>query len=80
MPYPSWFTRKVRKLNKSGSSLSVFLPSMFNWSGLDPIKMITLDDERNILYTVSKNNQIEVISLGQDGTEFNSVSFGFDCI
>lgn len=41
---------------------------------LDPIKMITLDDERNILYTISKNNNIELISLGENGMEFTKIA------
>ncbi|KAJ3356583.1 hypothetical protein HDU91_005527, partial [Kappamyces sp. JEL0680] len=70
-----WFTRKVRKVDKSRSSVSVFMPSVFHYiMGGDPIKMIQLDDERNILYTVTKRNHVELFSLGQDGTEFTSVA------
>lgn len=36
--------------------------------------MISLDDDRNLLYTVTKNNQIELISLGEDGTAFNRIA------
>ena len=57
-----WLTRRVRKINKSASSIAVFIPSIFNWAGNDPIKLINYDRERNILYTVTKKNQIEVCS------------------
>ncbi|KAJ3262349.1 hypothetical protein HK103_002790 [Boothiomyces macroporosus] len=76
-----WLTRKIRKLNKSGSSLAVFIPSIFNWAGsgkkklmLDPIKLIAFDNDRNALYTVTKNNYIELIYLGPDGKGFTRIA------
>jgi nuclear pore complex protein Nup155 len=36
--------------------------------------MIQLDDERNLLYTVSKRNHIELYALGPDGTEFSKIA------
>jgi nuclear pore complex protein Nup155 len=69
-----WLTRKIRKLNKSASSIAVFIPSIFNWAGSDPIRMIVLDNDRNLLYSVSKKNSIELISLGQSGEEFNRIA------
>ena len=67
-----WFRRKIYKENKSLSKMNILLP--FNlWSG-DPIHSITLDNERKLLYTVSKTNQIEVFDLGADGMGFNSVA------
>jgi nuclear pore complex protein Nup155 len=69
-----WLTRKIRKLNKSASSIAVFIPSIFNWAGSDPIRMLALDDVRNLLYSVTKKNHIELISLGENGDEFNRIA------
>lgn len=36
--------------------------------------MISLDDDRNLLYSISKNNHIELISLGEDGSGFTRIA------
>ncbi|KAJ2999981.1 hypothetical protein HDV02_001238 [Globomyces sp. JEL0801] len=67
-----WFHRKVRKLNRSSSNLAVFVPSFFNWAlSKEKIKLFTIDSDRNILYTVSESNHIDLISLGRNGDEFS---------
>jgi nuclear pore complex protein Nup155 len=58
-----WLTRRIRKLNKSASDFAVFIPAIFNWAGNDPVRMIELDHERNLLYTVTKKNHIEVFFI-----------------
>ena len=67
-----WFTRKVYKSNKTTSKMNFLLP--FNIWSSDPIRSITLDNDRNLLYTVSKRNEIEVFDLGADGMGFASVA------
>ncbi|KAI8902657.1 Nup133 N terminal like-domain-containing protein [Globomyces pollinis-pini] len=67
-----WFHRKVRKLNRSSSNLAVFVPSFFNWAlSKEKIKLFTIDSDRNIIYTVSESNHIDLISLGRNGDEFS---------
>ncbi|KAJ3276818.1 hypothetical protein HDV01_002872 [Terramyces sp. JEL0728] len=69
-----WLSRKISMINHSGGRFAVFIPSIFNWAGSDPIKLIALDNARNTLYTVTKNNYIELVYLGPDGKGFTSVA------
>jgi nuclear pore complex protein Nup155 len=68
-----WLTRKMRKISKSASSYASFI-SILNWAGNDPIRKLSLDDARNMLYTVTKKNHIELYYLGRDGTEFHHIA------
>ena len=69
-----WFTRKIRKINHSSSALSLFTPTFLRWSTEDAIKLFALDTARKVLYTSSKENSIELIDLGEDGTSFTRVA------
>ncbi|KAI9102693.1 Non-repetitive/WGA-negative nucleoporin C-terminal-domain-containing protein [Phlyctochytrium arcticum] len=67
-----WFTRKIRLVNHSASTASLFLPSFLPVGG-ECIRKIFFDKERHILYTVSSTNDLQLIYLGEDGKKFQRI-------
>lgn len=62
--------RKLRKLKLTGSTLATLVPSWMRapFQGADePLLELALDQERQLLYTLSSTNRIEVFDLGADG-------------
>lgn len=65
----SYFSKKCTIVNISSSKWNQIIPKFLKWSGNDPIVTMTLDDERNFLYTVNESSVINVYYLGIDGNE-----------
>ncbi|KAK9723027.1 hypothetical protein K7432_002235 [Basidiobolus ranarum] len=72
-----WFTKKCYLINHTSSPYSslipTFVPTIFR-SPEDPIVFMALDGMRNILYALTRQSNIEVIYLGQDGDQFLRVT------
>ncbi|KAI8911837.1 Non-repetitive/WGA-negative nucleoporin C-terminal-domain-containing protein [Gorgonomyces haynaldii] len=68
--HDGWFTRKIRKINHSSSGISLFVPQFLNFGSEQFITHFLVNDERNTIYAVTKDNNIEIYSLGQDGGKF----------
>lgn len=65
----TWYSKKCKKMNHSRSTFSFLLPTMFNFSTVDPIVQIEVDNTRNILYTRTENGTIDVYDLGSNGDQ-----------
>lgn len=65
----TWYSKKCKKINHSRSTFSFLLPSMFNFSTIDPIVQIEIDNSRNILFTRTENGTIDVYDLGANGDQ-----------
>ncbi|KAI9347179.1 Nup133 N terminal like-domain-containing protein [Zopfochytrium polystomum] len=65
-----WFTRKCRKIELASSAYSLFVPTFFKPSGEDSIKKVAVDEQYNIVYTLTEQSNIEYFHLGQNGKEF----------
>lgn len=72
----SWFGKRCKKINHSTSTLSFLVPSFLNAALLDEdsIVQISVDNSRNILYTLSEKGCIEVYDMGEKGTAFSKVA------
>lgn len=68
-----WFGRSCRKVNHSTSLLSYVMPSFLNFSELEPIVQIEIDNERHLLYTRSIKSTIQMFDLGSDGQQMSRV-------
>lgn len=95
-PEEGWFTRKIRKLNHSSSSLArLIVPPFLKWVTeggislqnlatcisnsnstipLENLKSLVVDNTRSCLYTLSKENHISLIYLGQDGRDYVKIA------
>ncbi|KAI8853145.1 Nup133 N terminal like-domain-containing protein [Chytridium lagenaria] len=75
-PEDGWVSRKCRKVDLTASTFSHFIPTSlggyFNSGLSDPVTKIAVDNERHILYALSKKSAIEVFNLGASGLEFKS--------
>ena len=69
-----WFTRKMRKINHSSNGISLFLPTFLVWGSEDSIRFVVVNNGLNLLFTVSTNNHISMVSLGSDGKNFKQVA------
>lgn len=63
----TWYSKKCKKINHSRSTFSFLVPAVFNFSTIDPIVQIVVDNTRNILYTRSEHGTIDVYDLGANG-------------
>ncbi|OMJ19767.1 putative nucleoporin [Smittium culicis] len=68
-----WINKKCRIVNLTSSLISIFIPTLFSFKNDDHVLSFAVDNERGILYTLSRNSIIEVISLGKDGTKFDRI-------
>ncbi|KAI8913954.1 Non-repetitive/WGA-negative nucleoporin C-terminal-domain-containing protein [Powellomyces hirtus] len=76
-----WFTRKVRLINHSATALSMVAPTFLRDLGVaDPIYLMAVDKSRNVLYTVSHRNDIQLISLGRNGKTFHRIKTIHDAV
>ncbi|KAL2917260.1 hypothetical protein HK105_203325 [Polyrhizophydium stewartii] len=64
-----WFVRKIRKINRTSSSIAAFVPTFLLWGSENAVKSFTIDNKLKALYTVAPNNAISVYSLGPDGKD-----------
>uniref|UniRef100_A0A8C6MDC4 Nucleoporin 155 n=1 Tax=Nothobranchius furzeri TaxID=105023 RepID=A0A8C6MDC4_NOTFU len=71
-----WLSQRCRKINHSKSSLSFLVPSVlqFSFSEDDPIVQIAIDNTRNILFTRSEKDVLQVYDLGADGQGMSRVA------
>jgi nuclear pore complex protein Nup155 len=69
-----WFSSQTKRINLSHSKLYYFVPSFLNFNEVDSILQIEIDESRNILFTRSENNCIQVFYLGAQGTEAERVA------
>ena len=65
----TWYSKKCKKINHSRSTFSFLLPTMFNFSTIDQILQIEIDNSRNVLYTRTQNGTIDVYDLGVHGDQ-----------
>jgi nuclear pore complex protein Nup155 len=71
----SWFGKRCKKVNHSTRALSFLMPSFLNlaFGDEDPIVQISIDDSRNILFTLTEKGCIEVFDLGEGGISTSKV-------
>jgi nuclear pore complex protein Nup155 len=69
-----WFSSQTKRINLSHSKLYYFVPSFLNFNEVDSILQIEIDESRNILYTRSENNCIQVFFLGANGMDAERVA------
>lgn len=71
-----WFGKRCKMVNLSTSALSFLVPSFLNaaLSEEDSIVQISIDNSRNILYTLTEKGAIEVCDLGDKGNSFSRVT------
>lgn len=72
----SWFGKRCKKVNHSTGTLSFLMPSFLNlaFGEEDPIIQISIDNSRNILFTLSEKSCITVFDLGESGTSTSKVT------
>ncbi|XP_033607158.1 nuclear pore complex protein Nup155 isoform X2 [Cryptotermes secundus] len=72
----SWFGRRCKKVNHSTGTLSFLVPSFLNlaFGEEDPIAQISIDNSRNILFTLTEKGRIEVFDLGGGGMSTSKVT------
>eukprot|EP00743_Colponemidia_sp_Colp-15_P008436 GILK01009170.1.p1 GENE.GILK01009170.1~~GILK01009170.1.p1 ORF type:complete len:1662 (+),score=272.64 GILK01009170.1:89-5074(+) len=71
----SWFSRKCRKLNHSGSRLNMLIPSFLQFGPKEgAIIDIAIDSSRNILYSLSESSTITVFDMGESGQELIKIA------
>ncbi|KAF9423164.1 hypothetical protein BGZ94_008391 [Podila epigama] len=58
-----WFSKKCSKREVIGSPLSYFVPTFLSKIKVDPIVKIVFDESRQVMYGLTENSNIEVISL-----------------
>ncbi|KAF9360346.1 hypothetical protein BGX34_007836 [Mortierella sp. NVP85] len=58
-----WFTKKCSKREVVASPLSYFVPTFLSRIRVDPIVKVVFDESRQIVYGLTENSNIEVISL-----------------
>lgn len=63
-------------MNHSTGALSYLMPSFLNlaFSEEDPIVQISIDNSRNIAFTLSEKSCIMVFDLGESGTSTSKVT------
>ena len=65
-----WFTRRCRKVNRTASVISAFLPTFLALGTDDAIVSLVHDPTRDLLYALSERSAVHVIWLGANGAEF----------
>ncbi|KAK6639409.1 hypothetical protein RUM43_007682 [Polyplax serrata] len=73
----NWFGKRFSKKNHSSRYLSYLVPSFISsiaYGEDNPIVQISVDNSRNILYTLSEKGSIEVWDLGDSGLEMSKVT------
>jgi nuclear pore complex protein Nup155 len=72
----NWFGKRCWKVNHSTGALSFLMPSFLNlaFGEEDPIVQISVDNSRNILFTLSEKCCITVFDLGESGTSTSKVT------
>ena len=73
----NWFGKRFSKKNHSSRYLSYLVPSFISsiaYGEDNPIIQISIDNTRNILYTLSEKGSIEVWDLGESGLEMSMVT------
>ena len=65
-----WFTRRCRKVNRTASVLSAFVPTFLALGADDPITTLVHDPSRKLLYALSDRSAIHVVWLGATGADF----------
>lgn len=69
-----WFRKKCRKLNHTQSIIGLLVPNFMKFTTNQPIIDITVDRERNVLYTLSEDSLIDVYDLGEHGNSMLKVA------
>lgn len=63
----SWFGKRCKKVNHSQSMVSAMVPSFLKlFSENDPIVKIVIDNNRQLLYTLTEKGSIEAWNMGSD--------------
>ncbi|XP_067621641.1 nuclear pore complex protein Nup154 [Eurosta solidaginis] len=63
----SWFGKRCKKVNHSQSIVSAMVPSFLKlFSDNDPIVSIVIDDNRQLLYTLTEKGAVEAWNIGTD--------------
>ncbi|XP_011199843.2 nuclear pore complex protein Nup154 [Bactrocera dorsalis] len=63
----SWFGKRCKKVNHSQSMVSAMVPSFLKlFAENDPIVKIVIDDNRQLLYTLTEKGSIEAWNMGAD--------------
>ena len=73
-PEDGWFSRKCRKLNHTASKMTTFIPSFLRFQTEESLENVEIDEQRNILYTLSSSNALTAYDLGMDGEKLERVA------
>lgn len=73
-PEDGWFSRKCRKLNHTASKMTSFIPSFLRFQTEESLENVEIDEQRNILYTLSSSNTLAAYDLGIDGEKLEHVA------
>ncbi|GLG97236.1 Nuclear pore complex protein Nup155 [Gryllus bimaculatus] len=71
-----WFGKRCKKVNHSTGTLSFLVPSFVSYAFTeeDQIVQISVDNSRNILYTLSEKGTVTVYDLGSDGKSMRRIT------
>ncbi|KAJ3178986.1 hypothetical protein HDU87_003256 [Geranomyces variabilis] len=76
-----WFTRKIRLINHSATMLSMVAPTFLRDICIkESIYLMAVDKVRNLIYTVSRRNDIQVIYLDRGGKGFQRIKAVNDAV
>ncbi|KAI8873984.1 nucleoporin-domain-containing protein [Ramicandelaber brevisporus] len=67
-----WFTSQYSKVNLTANQISRAIGNLFGTQ--DSIRQLVVDNERNLLYSVTKSSVLTVYDLGPDGTAFTRIA------
>ncbi|KAL0269136.1 UNVERIFIED_CONTAM: hypothetical protein PYX00_006963 [Menopon gallinae] len=73
----NWLGKRFCKKNHSSGYLTYLIPSFISslaYGEENPIVQISVDNSRNILYTLTEKGSIEVWDLGESGLEISKVT------
>jgi len=69
-----WLRDRCWKKDLTSSYFASYLSKFFTVSTPSPIMDIVIDNERNILFTLTQVGQIQAFDLGEDGTGFSRLA------
>lgn len=72
-----WFSRRCSKINRTGSTLDTFIPSVLSTKTTEFVTQITIDNSRNILYSLSSKSTIRAYSIDEPASLRHSVTYTY---
>ncbi|KAG0242522.1 Non-repetitive/WGA-negative nucleoporin C-terminal-domain-containing protein [Mortierella sp. GBAus27b] len=72
-----WFTKKCSKREVIASPLSYFIPTFLSRIRVDAIVKVVFDESRQVMYGLTENSNIEVISLAKGAQTRSSIKSNY---